>query len=105
MDEFKVLTRGHCSFGGNHRLRIFIFEASQNKRLCFFERGDGGLPADSRVLLQKFIQRLPAFQIVKERLERDARAAENRFPAVDFRILATITPSEIVAMAALQCAS
>jgi hypothetical protein len=51
------------------------------------QRGDGGFPADSRELLQEFVQRFSAFQVIQQRLERDARPAENWFPAVDFRIL------------------
>src|ERR1035437_7729979 len=72
---------------GTHRSGFSFLEACQNKRLCCFQRGDGVLPTDSRVLLQEFIQRFSAFQVIKQRLERDARAAENRFPAVNFRIL------------------
>jgi len=76
---------------GTHRLGFSFPKACQNKRLCFFQRGDGLLPADSRVLFQKFIQSFSAFQIVKQSLERNARAAENGLSAVDFRILDNYT--------------
>ena len=72
---------------GTHRSGFSFPKACQNKRLCFFQRGDGVLPADSGVLLQEFIQSFSAFEVVQQCLERDARAAEYWFPAVDFRIL------------------
>lgn len=53
---------------------------------CFFERRDGGLTANSRILLQEFIQRFSALQIIEQCLERNARSAKNWFPAMNFRV-------------------
>ena len=39
-----------------------------------FKSGDGGLTSHSGKVIQEFIQSLPAFQIVKQSLERDACA-------------------------------
>jgi hypothetical protein len=52
-------------------------------------------PADPRILLQEFVERIPGFQVIEESLERDTRTAEDRFPAVDFRILHNDALSEM----------
>src|SRR5580704_11184385 len=62
-------------------------EACQNKRLCFFQCRNGDFPAHAWILFEEFIERLSAFQVIEERLERDARASEHRFSAVDIWIL------------------
>ena len=52
-----------------------------------FKSGDGGLTSHSGKVIQEFIQSLPAFQIVKQSLERDACAGENRRSSENLRIL------------------
>ena len=67
-------------------MRISFLRTRRHERLCFFQSGDGLLSADSRVLLQEFIKRIPAFQVVQEGLERHACSSEDRLTAKDFWI-------------------
>ena len=41
---------------------------------------------DGRKIIQKDLQRVPSLQVIEERLDRDARASENRSSAVDLGI-------------------
>src|SRR5271165_3757908 len=66
--------------------RTFLGQIA-SRGLSLFQRSHSLLATYSRILFQEFIQRFSALQIVKQGLERNARAAKDGFSAVDIRIL------------------
>jgi hypothetical protein len=70
-----------------HQPELSFAEASKHQRLSFFQRRDGLLAADSRILFQELIQRISGFEIVQESLKRDSRSAKNGLSAMDVGIL------------------
>lgn len=73
--------------GHTHQSISSFTKSCQKKRLRFLKRRDGGLTANSRILLQEFIQCFSALQIIEQCLERNARSAKNGLPAMNFRVL------------------
>jgi hypothetical protein len=45
---------------------------------CFFERSNGRFTRDGRKSLQKVFERLSAFKVVEQRLDRHSRSAKHR---------------------------
>lgn len=50
------------------------------------ERSDGSFASHDREIVKELVQRLPSFEIIKQNLEWDSRAWENRSTPKDFRI-------------------
>ena len=53
---------------------------------CFLEGGDGHFTGDGRKALEKVFECFSAFEIVEQRLDRDAGAAKDRSSAEDLGI-------------------
>lgn len=52
----------------------------------FFEHGDGLFPGDGREVIEKDFQRVTRFEMVEQRLDRNARPGEDRRAAVDLGV-------------------
>jgi hypothetical protein len=71
-----------------------------------FEGPDGRLACDRGKVVEEFVQRLSSFQIVQERLERNARSSENRRPPPSTSGSLVITPlGEAIAAASCSISS
>ncbi len=56
------------------------------QRTSQFDRRDRSLSCDGRKVVEKFLKRVPAVQVVEQSLKRNPRAAKNRSAAGDVRI-------------------
>ncbi len=64
--------------------------------LRFFERSDGRFTRDRRKPLQKVLECFPAFQVVKEQLDRHSRSTKHGSPAKNLSIFDDHFHCEIV---------
>ena len=55
-----------------------VLMTREQKLLCLFERSNGRFARDGRKPLQKVFECFPAFQVVKQRLDRHSRSAKHR---------------------------
>ena len=68
-------------------LGIYVEQASEDRPLGLFQRCNGALALNARKLFEEIVERFPAFQLIKQRLEGNASAAENWLSTEDFRVL------------------
>jgi hypothetical protein len=59
---------------------------AEEKQFALLQSGDGGFASDGGKVIQKLSQRLPAFEVVKQRLKGDARAAKDGCSTENFWI-------------------
>src|SRR6185437_10225362 len=71
------LTDWISALSGRTHQEEFSSEPRDNERLRFFQRGNGGLSSNCGKIVEEVAERLPALQIVQQRLKRHARAPEN----------------------------
>jgi hypothetical protein len=65
----------------------------EQKVFCFFERSDGRFTRDGRKSLQKVFERLSAFKVVEQRLDRHSRSAKHRSSTKNIPVL-TMTSTQ-----------
>lgn len=81
-------TRSGQSFRGIHSSRRIFTSGGgcQHQTFCLFEKRDGHLTRNRRKIVQKFINRVAALDVINQRFRRNSCSRETRRAAHDFRI-------------------